>query len=168
MDRIIQLLKDYSPAFAVLVAIEASIVFSLKLLLEKSLSAQFDKLARAENRKSNFREKVDRDCYELLSASQKRIVKVSTQLRRILKGYRIEGFTDGGEIVQLRDITDEIVASLHMLPPDLAEILMDEIKALHKLAEKGEAFAKSGWKKFDKHFVAFQAGMKEYLQRQIS
>lgn len=169
MEAIFQALKDFSPAIAIWVAIVVSIVFPVKLLVEKSISAQFAKLDRKENRKSNIREKVDIDCYERLSSWQEQIVKASTRLRGVLKGHLIGGFTDSGEIVKLREIADEIVARFHRLPSDLAEILKKEIIVLHELLDKGEAFAESGgWENFRKLLEEFERGMKQYLQKLTS
>ncbi len=109
MTQLLEWLSKYSPGVVLLIGLGAALLFATKLIVEKSISSQFEAKSKVFEtllqRRSAFEEKVLSDRFTLITALSARLERVVTDLNRLRSGQPAPGgFMMQNEIVPLTDI----------------------------------------------------------------
>ena len=132
MDSILSWITKYSPPIVLLIALGAVLVFLLKNVTEKVISAQFDQYKKEVDlrlqRRSNFEERILLDRYMFVRDIQTRIVRVMTDLNRIRSGTEVDGLLRNGDIVPLTQVFELLANNRYLLTDRFHQILLSEAK----------------------------------------
>lgn len=158
MAEILSWLKDYSPAMVLLLALGASILFVLKLTVEKSIAANFDahtkKIELHLARRSSFEEKVLTERFALVTSLSARLEKVMTNLNRIRSGQPVPaGFMKQNEIVPLTKIFEELSVHRLVLTEDFHGLFWKKAQLALKAANAQNA---EEWQKIGDEWLRLQ------------
>lgn len=129
MSEIISLLKDYSPAVAIMLAIAGALLYVLKLIVERAVASSFDTRAKmlelSLQRRSAFEEKVLTDRFALVTDLSTRLQRIMTDYNRIRSGQPApEGFYSGNEIVPLTRIYEDLEIHRLVLTEEFHELFV--------------------------------------------
>lgn len=131
MSEIISLLKDYSPAVAILLAAAGGLLYVLKLIVERAVASSFDARAKmlelSLQRRSAFEEKVLTDRFALVTDLSARLQRLTTDYNRTRLGQPApEGFYKGNEIVPLTRLFDDLEIHRLVLTEEFYELFVRE------------------------------------------
>jgi hypothetical protein len=103
---------------------------------------EFDHRTKQSNlmleRRSNFEEQVLLDRYKVVRDLERRIQKVITDLNRLQHGSKVEGLTNGQDIVPLTEVFVDLSINRFLLTERLHNVLYKQAQLVLKLAKEQE------------------------------
>ena len=156
MAELLEWLTKYSPAVVLLIALGAALLFVTKLIVEKSISSEFDAKSKVFEtllqRRSAFEEKVLSDRFALITALSARLERVMTDLNRLRSGQPApDGFMTQNEIVPLTEIFVDLEVHRLVLGEDFHALFTKQARlALEAANARTEDWRESGkeWARF--------------------
>lgn len=129
MTSILEWSKEYSLGIVLLIAMASALIYVIRMVVEKAVSARFEKysteLALSLGRRSNFEERVLVDRYSAFTDLTTRLESIATQINRLRHGGTAdEGFLVNHEIVPLTRVYEDL-ESMRLL---LGERLYAEVR----------------------------------------
>ena len=130
MNQIIEWAAKYSAPVVILFVCGAALVFVLRLVVEKTVEAVFEKrnkrLELLLERRSGFEEKVLLDQYKAVTELQLKLGKIGADINRMHSGIEVEGLLKGKDIVPLSEVYIELQAKRFLLRARLHNLLLKE------------------------------------------
>ena len=114
MGDLLEWIGDYPAGVVVLIALCAALLYLVKLIVERGVTAGFDQRAKVwetrVERRSAFEEKVLLDRFELVSALSSRLERIMTDLNRVRHGKApsTENFLVDDELVPLTEVFEDL------------------------------------------------------------
>jgi hypothetical protein len=139
MTQLLDWLTKYSPAVVLLLAFGAGLLFVIKLIVEKSITSEFDAKSKVFEsllkRRSAFEEKVLSDRFALITGLSTRLERVMTNMNRLLSGQLApDGFMKQSEIVPLTEIFEDIEIHRLVLGEDFHRLFSEQAQLALKIA----------------------------------
>ncbi|HEU0299635.1 MAG TPA: hypothetical protein VFR37_09280 [Longimicrobium sp.] len=137
MNDILGWLSTYSPPIVALILVLAALLYLLKQVVDRSITAGFAAHAKevelALSRRSAFEEKVLIDRYTLITGLSERLQRVMTNLNRIRHGKPVpEGFMVQNELPTLTEIFEDLEIQRVVLGDEFHQMFLRQAQiALH-------------------------------------
>ena len=114
MGDLLEWIGDYPTGVVVLIALCAALLYLVKLIVERGVTAGFDQRAKVwetrVERRSAFEEKVLLNRFELVSAFSARLERIMTDLNRMRSGKEpsTKNFLVDDELVPLTEVFEDL------------------------------------------------------------
>jgi hypothetical protein len=151
MTQLLDWLSTYSPPIVLLIVLGAGLLFVIKLIVEKTIAAQFDAKAKVFEtlikRRSAFEEKVLTERFALVTGLSARLERIMTTLNRSRAGHpEPEGFRRQGEIIPLTEVYEDLEIHRLVLGEEFYRLFSFGAKLAIRVAQphSPEVWAKTG------------------------
>jgi hypothetical protein len=138
VNQLIEWAAKYSTPVFVLLACGAVLIYILRLVVEKTVEAEFKvrnkRLELLLERRSGFEEKVLLNQYMAVTELQLNLSKIGADINRMHSGIEVEGLFNGREIVPLSEVYIELQAKRFLFRNRFHDILLKEANNLLSLA----------------------------------
>ncbi|WP_152663144.1 hypothetical protein [Arsukibacterium ikkense] len=172
MTQLLDWLTHYSPLVVLLLAVAAALLFLIKLIVEKSIAAEFEHKAKVFEllltRRSAFEEKVLLDRFALVTGFSSQLELVMTQLNRIRSGQPVpDGFMTQQEIVPLTQVFIDLEVQRLLLGEDFHRVFTQQ--ALLALSSANIAKAnKEAWCQAGEQWGLLRQELRQTLEAAFS
>ncbi len=137
MEQILKWLSEYSWPVVLLLVVGAIFIYLVKLITEKAVSNEFDKVKKMTElvleKRSNFQEKVLLDRYNVAVRIHSKIAAEATNAGRVRGGQDLATITENGKIVGLNEVFELLSNNKYLLPRQIYDALYARAKIVHEL-----------------------------------
>lgn len=139
MDKLAQWATQYSAPVLLLLAFGAALLFAARLIAERLIATRFAQLERAmelrQQRRSAFEQQVLTERYRIVCDMVQRLARISTELNRAAQGASVPGLIEGGEVVPLTAVYEDLAARRIQLTAGLFDTLLELAHAVMLAAQ---------------------------------
>lgn len=167
MQELMAWLANYSPGIVLLLAIGAALIFLLKLVVEKVVSAQFGLQSKQLEihfaRRSAFEEKVLAERFALVNALSARLEQVAVELNRLRTGQPLQdGIMQGNELVPLTTVFVDLEIHRLLLGERFYQLLSRMAQTALAIAQVVQQQGDQGaWAQLGQQWAALRTELRE-------
>lgn len=130
METLIEWASEYSAPVLLMLCIGAVLVFLLKLVTERTIEAEFSRLAKQIDlkleRRSEFEQYVLLERYRLVCDFASRLSRISTDINRAKSGQVVKDLFNENELVPLTAVYEDLASKSFQLSVKFHEFFIEQ------------------------------------------
>ena len=119
METLLEWADKYSAPVLLMLCVGAALVFLLKLVTERTIEAEFSRLAKQLDlkleRRSEFEQQVLLERYRLVCDFASRLSRITTDLNRVKSGQDVKDLFHANELVPLTTVYEDLASKSFQL-----------------------------------------------------